>query len=70
MGTRSPDRRPPLSRRARVLLRASVGLIVLLLVGPRLVDAYVDWLWFGEAGFRKGSLVDFSQRHKVRRNPC
>ena len=52
MGTRSPDRRPPLSRRARVLLRASVGLIVLLLVGPRLVDAYVDWLWFGEVGFR------------------
>jgi hypothetical protein len=41
-----------LSRRARVLLRASVGLIVLLLVGPRLVDAYVDWLWFGEVGFR------------------
>jgi uncharacterized membrane protein (UPF0182 family) len=34
-----------------VLLLAAVGLIALLLVGPRLVDAYVDWLWFGE-GFR------------------
>ncbi|CAM5743767.1 hypothetical protein MAUB1S_03258 [Mycolicibacterium aubagnense] len=22
------------------------------MVGPRLVDAYVDWLWFGELGFR------------------
>jgi uncharacterized membrane protein (UPF0182 family) len=35
-----------------VLLMASVGLIALLLVGPRLVDTYVDWLWFGEVGFR------------------
>jgi uncharacterized membrane protein (UPF0182 family) len=35
-----------------VLLLAAVGLIALLLVGPRLVDAYVDWLWFGEVGFR------------------
>jgi len=33
-----------------VLLLASVGLIALLLVG--LVDAYVNWLWFGEVGFR------------------
>ena len=39
-------------RRARVLLMVAVGLIALLLVGPRLVDAYVDWLWFGEVGFR------------------
>src|SRR5258705_4809581 len=45
-----PDKLPPLSRRARVLLLASVGLIALLLVG--LVDAYVNWLWFGEVGFR------------------
>jgi uncharacterized membrane protein (UPF0182 family) len=35
-----------------VLLLAAVGLIALLLVGPRLVDAYVNWLWFGEVGFR------------------
>ena len=31
---------------------AAVGLIALLLVGPRLVDAYANWLWFGEVGFR------------------
>jgi uncharacterized protein len=35
-----------------VLLLAAVGLIALLLVGPRLVGAYVNWLWFGEVGFR------------------
>ncbi|HEX9832669.1 MAG TPA: UPF0182 family protein, partial [Mycobacterium sp.] len=51
MGTRSPDKLQ-LSRRARVLLIASVVFIVLLLFGPRLVDMYVDWLWFGEVGFR------------------
>jgi uncharacterized membrane protein (UPF0182 family) len=28
-----------------VLLLAAVGLIALLLVGPRLVDGYVNWLW-------------------------
>ena len=51
MGTCSPTN----SRRcpdARVLLLAAVGLIALLLVGPRLVDAYANWLWFGEVGFR------------------
>jgi hypothetical protein len=47
-----PDKLPPLSRRALLLLLAAVGLIALLLVGPHLVDAYVNWLWFGEVGFR------------------
>ncbi len=51
MGTRSPEKLPSMSRRARVLMVA-VGLFALLLVGPRLVDVYVDWLWFGEVGFR------------------
>ena len=30
----------------------ALGVIALLLAGPRLVDAYVDWLWFGELGYR------------------
>ena len=47
-----PDKLTPLSRRASVLPLAAVGLIALLLVGPRLVDAYANWLWFGEVGFR------------------
>ena len=51
-GDTFPDKLPPLSRRARVLLLAAVGLIALLLVGPRPVDAYANWLWFGEVGFR------------------
>jgi len=28
------------------------GLFSILLVGPSLVDAYVNWLWFGVVGFR------------------
>ena len=54
MGTCSPTKLPPLSRRASFLLLAAVGLVALLLVGPHLVDAYVNWLWFGEVGFRSG----------------
>lgn len=53
MGTRSPDKLSPLSRRARRLMILGLSLLVLMLVGPRLVDLYVDWLWFGEVGFRR-----------------
>jgi uncharacterized membrane protein (UPF0182 family) len=54
MGTRSPDKLPPqLSRRARRLLIAAAVLTALPLIGPRLVDTFVDWLWFGEVGFRR-----------------
>ena len=52
MGTRSSDKVQGLSRRGRVLLIAVLGLLVLMLVGRRLVDLYVNWLWFGEVGFR------------------
>ena len=52
MEMRSADKLPRLSRPARVLLIVAVGFIALLLVGPPLVGAYVDWLWFGEVGFR------------------
>ena len=38
MGTRSPDKLPSLSRRARRLMILGLGLIVLMVVGPRLVD--------------------------------
>jgi len=30
----------------------ALGVIALLLTGPRLIDSYVDWLWFGELGYR------------------
>ncbi len=43
---------PKLTRRSRILIMIALGVIVLLLAGPRLIDAYVDWLWFGELGYR------------------
>lgn len=43
---------PKLTRRSRILILIALGVIVLLLAGPRLIDAYVDWLWFGELGYR------------------
>ncbi len=52
MGMRSAARMPKLTRRSRILIMIALGVIVLLLAGPRLIDAYVDWLWFGELGYR------------------
>ncbi|MRH87879.1 membrane protein [Nocardia sp. SYP-A9097] len=49
---RPPTGLPSLSRRSRVLLVTALVLAALLLVGPRLTDAYTNWLWFGEVGFR------------------
>jgi uncharacterized membrane protein (UPF0182 family) len=43
---------PKLTRRSRILVGIALLIVGLLMVGPRLVDAYVDWLWFGEIGFR------------------
>src|ERR1700744_468145 len=49
---RPTARMPKLTRRSRILIMIALGVIVLLLAGPRLIDAYVDWLWFGELGYR------------------
>ncbi|WP_220187711.1 UPF0182 family protein, partial [Pseudonocardia pini] len=49
---RPPAGAPSLSRRTRILLIAAAVLVVVLLGGSRLVDLYVDWLWFGETGYR------------------
>src|SRR6516164_3157292 len=49
---RPTARMPKLTRRSRILILIALGVIALLLAGPRLVDAYVDWLWFGELGYR------------------
>jgi uncharacterized membrane protein (UPF0182 family) len=35
------------------LLITALVIAALLLVGPRLTDAYTNWLWFGEVGFRQ-----------------
>ncbi|MBA0127077.1 UPF0182 family protein [Haloechinothrix sp. YIM 98757] len=52
MATRPPVSMPQLSKRSRFLLILG-GLVVLaLLAGTRLIDTYVNWLWFGEVNAR------------------
>jgi uncharacterized protein len=52
VANRPPVGVPALSRRARMLITVGAVGLVVLIIGSRLVDAYVDWLWFGEVGFR------------------
>ncbi|WP_132427733.1 UPF0182 family protein [Pseudonocardia endophytica] len=49
---RPPVGAPSLSRRTRLLLITAGVVVVLLIVGSRLTSFYVNWLWFGEVGFR------------------
>ncbi|WP_424807505.1 UPF0182 family protein [Rhodococcus sp. 27YEA15] len=49
---RPPAGIPSLSRRSRILLVIAVVIAALLLVGPRLISMYTDWLWFGEVDYR------------------
>ncbi|MEV0298713.1 UPF0182 family protein [Nocardia sp. NPDC050710] len=52
MSARDGPGLPRLSRRARVLLIALTVFLVSLLVIPGLTGVYINWLWFGEVGFR------------------
>ncbi|MBF6842304.1 COG1615 family transporter, partial [Acinetobacter baumannii] len=52
MGMRPPAGLPSLSKRTRVLLILALIVAALLLIGPRFIDVYTDWLWFGEVDFR------------------
>ena len=52
MSIRPPGRMPALNRRSRVLMGAAIAAVALLLIGPRFIDTYVNWLWFGELGYR------------------
>ncbi|WP_084352546.1 UPF0182 family protein [Millisia brevis] len=52
MGVRPPTGIPTISRRSRGLLLLGAVVVLLLLMGPRLIDVYTNWLWFGEVGFR------------------
>ena len=49
---RPAARMPKLTRRSRILIVVAVIVVLLLLIGPRFIDTYVDWLWFGELGYR------------------
>ncbi|HEY5855240.1 MAG TPA: UPF0182 family protein [Aldersonia sp.] len=42
----------PLSRRAVLAIIGASILLVLMVVIPRLVAVYTDWLWYGEVGYR------------------
>ncbi|MEU6645858.1 UPF0182 family protein [Saccharomonospora sp. NPDC046836] len=52
MATRPPVSLPKLSRRARILLTLAGVIVLILLLGARFLDTYIDWLWFGEVGAR------------------
>ena len=52
MNMRTPPRMPTLTRRSRTLVVVAIAVVALLLIGPRFIDTYVDWLWFGELGYR------------------
>ncbi|MGV0993768.1 MAG: UPF0182 family protein [Mycobacterium sp.] len=52
MSMRPPARMPALTRRSRILIILAIAVVVLLLIGPRFIDTYVNWLWFGELGYR------------------
>ncbi|WP_258718632.1 UPF0182 family protein [Saccharopolyspora gloriosae] len=49
---RPPVGMPKLSRRSRILLIIGVVVLAALIISSSLVGAYVDWLWFGEVGYR------------------
>jgi uncharacterized membrane protein (UPF0182 family) len=52
VATRPPVGLPKLSRRSRILLIIGAVVLVGLITGSRLLGTYVNWLWFGEVGFR------------------
>ncbi len=41
---------PSLSRRAKILIAVAVALLAVLLIGPRFVDLYTNFLWFSSVG--------------------
>ena len=49
---RPAARMPNLNRRSRLLIGLAVVAVLALLIGPRLIEGYVNWLWFGELGYR------------------
>ncbi|MGL4306742.1 MAG: UPF0182 family protein [Mycobacteriaceae bacterium] len=51
MGMRPAVGLPNLSRRNRAFIIAAVIGLALLLVGPRFITLYTDWLWFNEVNF-------------------
>ena len=46
------ERVRPLSRRAITSIWVLLAFVALLVIGPRLIAVYTEWLWFGEVGYR------------------
>ncbi len=53
MAIRPPVGLPTMSRRAKRVLIALVSLAVLAILWFQFVGIYVDWLWYGEVGYRE-----------------
>lgn len=53
MANRPPVSLPKLSRRGRILLILAAVIVLALLLGARLLDTYVEWLWYGEVNARQ-----------------
>lgn len=49
---RGPVGRPTLSRRTKILIGVVVALLVLVLITPRVVGLWTDWLWYSDLGYR------------------
>ncbi|MBV8931793.1 MAG: UPF0182 family protein [Kutzneria sp.] len=52
MATRPSVGFPTLSRRSRILIAVGVAVLLALILGSRLLGVYIDFLWYGEVGFR------------------
>ncbi|MFC0432165.1 UPF0182 family protein [Kutzneria buriramensis] len=52
MANRPPVGLPTLSRRSRILIIVGVIVLIGLILSSRVLSTYIDWLWFGEVGFR------------------
>lgn len=53
MAMRPPIGMPAMSRRSKRVLITLVTLVVLAILWFQFVGVYIDWLWFGEVGFRQ-----------------
>lgn len=51
VGIRGPEGIPKLSRRSKILIWVAVAILIILLVGPRLLAIYTDWLWFKDLNY-------------------
>jgi uncharacterized membrane protein (UPF0182 family) len=43
---------PKLTRRGRTVITVALAMVALALLSQPLIDGYVNWLWFGELGYR------------------